>query len=322
MRHGSLFSGIGGFDLAALWLGWENIFNVEIDPFCRHVLKYHFPLSVQFDDIKKFDAKKYYGTVDIISGGFPCQPFSLAGQRLGKDDDRYLWPEMLRVIDEIRPAWVVGENVAGILSMVQPGLPIDLAIQTHLSKEDQEIITEHEFIIESIYKDIEGIGYSVQPFLIPACSIGAPHRRNRVWFIANSYGSIQRQEFQKETNGNSDKNRAKVPAESSSIGGGRIITYPYGERLEGATGKILSSGTDGQFTRISAIPAWESWPTQPPVCGRNDGISSSLADITFSKWRKESLRSFGNAIVPQVAYQIFSTIESVHQKKLKYESIQ
>lgn len=151
MRHGSLFSGIGGFDLAAWWLWWENIFNVEIDPFCRLVLKAHFPFATQFEDIKKFNGKRYYGTVDIISGRFPCQPFSIAGQRLGREDDRYLWPEMLQVIDEIRPAWVVGENVAGIFSMVQPGVPIDLAMQTCFGKEDQEIVTEHEFILNPLF---------------------------------------------------------------------------------------------------------------------------------------------------------------------------
>ena len=191
MRHGSLFSGIGGFDLAAWWLGWQNVFHVEIDPFCRHVLKTHFPFASQYNDIKKFKGGSYHGTIDIISGGFPCQPFSIAGQRRGREDDRYLWPEMLRVINEIRPTWVVGENVAGILSMVQPGMPVDLAMQARLSKEDQEIITEHEYLIETICQDIERIGYSVQPFLIPACGAGAPHLRNRVWFVAHTESNVQ-----------------------------------------------------------------------------------------------------------------------------------
>lgn len=324
MQHGSLFSGVGGFDLAALWMGWENIFNVEIDPFCRQVLKFHFPTSAQFNDIRKFNAKKYYGTVDIISGGFPCQPFSLAGQRLGREDDRYLWPEMLRIIDEIRPAWVVGENVAGILSMVQPGLPVDLAIQAPLSKEDQEIITEHEYTVETICKDFERIGYSVQPFVIPACSKGAPHLRNRVWLIAYSESNDGGRIFRPV--GTKGKATQKIfrPGTNSKTGSADAEwahSYPNGKGLEGTAGKILSSGKDGQSTRISAIPTWESWPTQSPVCGRDDGVSSSLVDITFSKWRKESLRAFGNAIVPQVAYQIFSAIESIHQKKYNYEPI-
>ncbi|MBX3253342.1 MAG: DNA (cytosine-5-)-methyltransferase [Chitinophagaceae bacterium] len=312
MRHGSLFSGIGGFDLAARWMGWDNIFNVEIDPFCRQVLKTHFPFAEQFDDIKKFKGKRYYGTIDVISGGFPCQPFSLAGQRLGREDDRYLWPEMLRVIDEIRPTWVVGENVAGILSMVQPGVQLSLAMQTYFGKEDQEIIAEHEFVVETICKDFERIGYSIQPFLIPACSTGAPHRRNRVWFVAHSGRSIQWQEISTWQENNYE-NRTKIQTRFAATGQRRIITHPYSKRLERSTGEILQSGKDRQPAWTDPIPAWQNWPAQSPVCRRDDGVSRSLVDISFSKWRKEGLKSFGNAIVPQVAYQIFSAINSVHQ---------
>ncbi|WP_300601992.1 DNA cytosine methyltransferase [Niabella sp.] len=313
MRHGSLFSGIGGFDLAALWMGWVNIFNVEIDPFCRRVLKFHFPFTIQFDDIRKFNAKRYYGSIDIISGGFPCQPFSLAGRRRGMSDDRYLWPEMLRVIDEIRPTWFVGENVAGILSMVQPGVPVNLGSQAGFGKEDQEIITEHEYIVWTICKDIERIGYSVQPFVIPACGAGAPHRRNRIWFIAHSNGILQYPAFSKESESNSYQKWPALSTGFTSVGGSRIITNSHSAGLERTTGPILSSGKDGQSSRTGSIPTWESWPTESPVCRRNDGISSQLVDISFSKWRKESLRSFGNAIVPQVAYQIFQSIDQTHR---------
>jgi len=320
MRHGSLFSGIGGFDLAAWWLGWENIFNVEIDSFCRQVLKTHFPFAEQFDDIKKFKGKIYYGTVDIISGGFPCQPFSIAGQRLGREDDRYLWPEMLRVIDEVRPAWVVGENVAGILSLVQPGVQVDLARQTDFSKEDQEIITEHEFIVETICKDFERIGYSIQPFLIPACGTGAPHRRNRVWFIAHTEsndGGRTIRAVGEKSEAAQEIIRSGPDGADGSINAKRTNTHSHSKGLEGAAGKIIQPGTNGQSSRISTIPAWENWSAQSPVCGRDDGVSQSLVNISFSKWRKESIRAFGNAIVPQVAYQLFSAIELVHQQILK-----
>lgn len=312
MRHGSLFSGIGGFDLAAAWIGWQNVFNVEIDAFCRRVLKFHFPGAFQFEDIRKFNGRKFYGSVDIISGGFPCQPFSLAGKRRGSSDDRYLWPEMLRVIDEVQPTWFVGENVAGILSMVQPGVPVKLGSQATFGKEDKEVIAEHEYIAWAICKDIERIGYSVQPFIIPACGAGAPHRRNRIWLIANSNGIIQYPEFPKESESN---NYQKWPALSSgfaSAGGSRIIANPYSTGLERPASTILSPGTNGQSSGIGSIPTWSNWPSESPVCGRNDGISSELVDITFSKWRKESLRSFGNAIVPQVAYQIFFAIDRIH----------
>lgn len=321
MRHGSLFSGIGGFDLAARWLGWENIFSVEIDPFCRQVLKTHFPFATQYDNIKKFNGKRYDGTIDIISGGFPCQPFSIAGQRRGREDDRYLWPEMLRVIDEVRPAWVVGENVAGILSLVQPGVQLDMAMQTYFTEEDQEIITKHEFIVEIICKDIERIGYSVQPFLIPACGTGAPHRRNRVWFIAYANDTVQRQKSTSRTREDTHKDRTGFWTGSTTTGTNRIITNSYSEGLERPAGTILSPGRNGQSSRIDSVPAWKNWPTQSPVCGRDDGVSQSLVDISFSKWRKESIRSFGNAIVPQVAYQLFSAIELVHQQTHNYELI-
>ncbi len=109
MTHASLFSGIGGFDLAAEWAGWTNMFNCEIDGFCRKVLKYHFPNAQQYADIRTTDFTVWRGRIDVLTGGFPCQPFSLAGKRRGTEDDRYLWPEMLRAIREIRPEWVVGE---------------------------------------------------------------------------------------------------------------------------------------------------------------------------------------------------------------------
>ena len=116
MNHGSLFSGIGGFDLAAQWMGWNNIFHVERDPFCRQVLNHHFPQSQSFDDVKTFDATPFRGRLSILSGGFPCQPFSAAGKRAGTSDDRYLWPEMFRIIREARPTYVVAENVRGLIS--------------------------------------------------------------------------------------------------------------------------------------------------------------------------------------------------------------
>src|SRR5262245_5319111 len=116
MIHGSVFSGLGGFDLAASWMGWKNRFYCETDPFCRRILNYYWPDAEEYKDIKEFDAVKFRGLVDILSGGFPCQPFSVAGQRHGTDDDRYLWPQMLRVIREIQPRWVVAENVPGLLN--------------------------------------------------------------------------------------------------------------------------------------------------------------------------------------------------------------
>jgi hypothetical protein len=120
MNHASLFSGIGGFDLAAREVGWNNVFQCEIDPFCQSVLKYYFPKTVLYEDIKRTDFTSWKGKIDVLTGGFPCQPFSVAGQREGADDNRYLWPEMLRVIRETRPLWIIGENVAGITIWFNP----------------------------------------------------------------------------------------------------------------------------------------------------------------------------------------------------------
>ena len=120
MTHGSLFSGIGGFELAAQWACVETLFCCERDLFCQRVLSYHFPKAIIYEEIKTTDYKKWRGKIDILTGGFPCQPFSVSGKRKGTEDDRYLWPEMLRVVKEIRPTWIIAENVAGIVSMVQP----------------------------------------------------------------------------------------------------------------------------------------------------------------------------------------------------------
>jgi DNA (cytosine-5)-methyltransferase 1 len=159
MRHGSLFSGIGGFDLAAEWMGWENVFHCEWMEFPRKVLDYYFPNADSHIDICKTDFKKYEGTIDIITGGFPCQPFSTAGKRKGTDDERYLWGEMLRAIQEIKPKFVIAENVFGITSI------------------------DNGLVFEQVCIDLENEGYEVQPFIIPAAAKNAPHRRYRVWFI-------------------------------------------------------------------------------------------------------------------------------------------
>lgn len=162
MTHGSLFSGIGGFDLAAQRVGWQNIFQVEIEEKARKILQKHFPDTERHADIKDFDGRQYAGNIDIISGGFPCQPFSTAGKRKGSADDRAIWFEMFRVVSEIRPRWVVAENVSGLLTI------------------------ESGMAFERVCADLESEGYTVQSFIIPACAVGAPHRRNRVWIVAHS----------------------------------------------------------------------------------------------------------------------------------------
>lgn len=183
--HASLFSGFGAADLAATWMGWDNAFWCEIDDFPRTVLSYWFPKSKGYGNIKETDFSPWRGKIDVLTGGFPCQPFSVAGQRKGQEDERYLWPEMLRAIREIRPTWIIGENVGGIISMVQPGSEITVESQASLFEEaDKETLLEQEYVVETVCRDLEQEGYSVQPVVIPACAIRAPHRRDRIFFIA------------------------------------------------------------------------------------------------------------------------------------------
>ncbi len=268
MKHASLFSGFGGFDLASKIMGWQNIFWCENNSFCRQVLKYHFKNSLGYGDIKTTDFKKHKGQIDILTGGFPCQPFSDAGLKGGTDDPRYLWPEMYRAVREIRPRWVIAENVRGLISW-NAGL-----------------------VFDTVCTDLENVGYEVWPCLLPACSVNAPHQRYRIWFIAYTNSSGNRQKHQLQTGGDMFK---------SSIGESRIFTNTTSERLERYFGK------ESEFTEFTKF---NRFPTQSPVCCRDDGLSSKLDGISFPSWRKESIIGYGNAIVPQVAMQIFKTIEA------------
>ena len=184
MTHASLFSGIGGAEIAATWMGWTNLFHCEINPFGRKVLEYWYPNSTSYEDITKTDFTPWRGRIDVLTAGFPCQPFSVAGQRRGADDDRYLWPQVVRAVHEIRPAWVVGENVTGILTMVQPGEEVEVGSGSALFDENHLYRTEQQYVLETVCQDLEREGYSVQPFVVPACAVGAPHRRDRVWIVA------------------------------------------------------------------------------------------------------------------------------------------
>lgn len=157
LSHLDLFSGIGGFALAARWNGLTTRAFVEKDAYAQKVLRKNFEGIPIYDDICKFDGKPYAGTW-LLTGGFPCQPFSLAGKRRGASDDRALWPEMCRVIDEAKPCWVLGENVPGIISME----------------------------LDRVLSDLESLGYSAWPIIVPACALDAQHRRDRVWIVAHS----------------------------------------------------------------------------------------------------------------------------------------
>ena len=322
MTHGSLFSGIGGFDLAAEWAGWENMFHCEWNEFGQKVLNYYWPKAISYGDITKTDFTIWRGRIDVLTGGFPCQPYSLAGKRLGKEDERHLWPQMLRAIREIQPKWVVGENVLGITNW-NGGL-----------------------VFNEVQADLEAEGYEVQAYVLPAAGINAPHRRERVWFVAycNLYGqqriyrkdekqSSQRgkyalndfvqtstsdtgsQQFQEwppaRNPQNTEEKRTGVDNRIERPGDFRNVTYAGNKGLQGSKkrGSLKESREKSNQQPTGRIfSTWENFPTQPPVCSGNDGISDRLDSITFPKWRNESIKAYGNAIAPGVVYQIFKAI--------------
>lgn len=302
--HASLFSGIGGAELAASWLGWNNVFHCEIQEFQRKVLEYWFPSSISYEDITKTDFKEWRGQIDVLTGGFPCQPFSVAGKRKGAEDNRYLWGEMLRAIREIQPTWVVGENVNGLLSMVQPGEEVKMGRADDLFEENYIYRTEQKFSIDAICEDLERAGYSVQPLVIPACAVGAPHRRDRVWIVARLNADTA------NAGAESVRRERKDSLPKSQ-------TSPHSE-IAGSERKLLCEQKEkqpyGQDSRDN-VPDWRSFPTQSPVCSRDDGLSFRMADlaVSFPKWRSKSIEALGNAWVPQVAYEIFKATEN-HDK--------
>ena len=357
--HASLFSGIGGAELAASWLGWPNVFHCEIQEFQRKVLEYWFPNSISYEDITKTDFKEWRGQIDVLTGGFPCQPFSVAGKRKGAEDNRYLWGEMPRAIRQIKPTWVVGENVNGLLSMVQPGEEVEMGRADDFFEENYIYRTEQKFTIDAICEDLAYAGYSVQSFVIPACAVGAPHRRDRVWIVArlNADTDCQRcagrgsqtykrnkaskrasvfRNIERPCGVQDIANSANARTESVQQGWKDRISEPvltidtkrerwgtgrneYGKSeisLEKECRAEQFSGTD------SPQDWWRNFPTQSPVCSRDDGLPFRLANLTipFPKWRSKSIEALGNAWVPQVAYEIFKAIENHDKIKMeKYE---
>ena len=330
MTHGSLFSGIGGFDLASEWMGWENIFHCEWMPFPRKVLDYYWPNADSHIDICKTNFTKYANKIDILTGGFPCQPFSLAGKRKGTDDERYLWGEMLRAIQEIKPKYVIAENVFGITN-IDGGL-----------------------VFEQVCLDLEAQGYEVQPFIIPAASKNAPHRRDRVWFVA--YDNSKRQSRYEEQirnrannseskqwvcicekqgwneircinegdctnkiitdtdcngcdkcNGNNEKHTSKGGFDALND----INEFTMHTNGTSNQGEHIRQTREGKFNGSDSrngFDKFKNFPTKSPICCGDDGLPTQLDGITFPKWRAESIKGYGNAIVPQVAYEIFKSI--------------
>ena len=380
MTHASVFSGIGGPEVAATMLGWENLFHCEINPFGKQVLDYWYPNAESYDDITTTDFSKWRGRVDVLTGGFPCQPFSCAGKRRGAEDDRYLWPHMHRCINEIQPTWFIGENVAGILTMVEQGHVSEVASEATLFGEE-DYIHRYEyrgtFTLERICRDVEADGYEVFPILIPACSVGAPHRRDRVFIVGrridadtagggstpqgtDTTGTRQGAEILSGQTGRGERHapvgnhglssvQGNAPDPDGDRGlqvhehmepeladGAEFVGNGWqwdvadtesersgGLRIEGETqGSRMRHVLFGNGCRLRRTPdaigsRWRVFPSVAPIHRGNDGLPFDVDDLTisFPKWRNESIKAYGNAIVPQVMYEIFRAIQIVEQRE-------
>jgi DNA (cytosine-5)-methyltransferase 1 len=315
MTHLSLFSGIGGLDLAAEWAGFETVGQCEWADYPTKVLEKHWPDVPRWRDIRTLTGDDFYAktgrrTVDVISGGFPCQPFSVAGKQKGKRDDRYLWPEMLRVIRELTPAWVIGENVPGILRIAA----------------------------EEVLSDLESAGYRAAILNYEAAAAGAWHRRDRVFFVANRdlYGQPPSKEQGGANQGDGretweedakqpkglrtsgkyeavgdaesigrERNRAdrecigRASAEERAIAGCCALCNETG-KPERSDWRAVESGMGGM---ADGIPHW--------LDGEPAGIPRIIRGM---KHRADRIKALGNAVVPQQAYPIFRAIRMIEEE--------
>lgn len=304
MTHASLFSGIGAAELAAAWMGWDNLFHCEVDGFCNRILNYWFPESKAYEDIRKTDFTPWRGRVGVLTGGFPCQPFSVAGSRKGAEDDRYLFPEMLRAVSEIRPSWVVGENVAGLITMVQPGSEAKVAAETDIFGKNILYRKKERYVLFDIISSLEGLGYEVQPFVIPACAVGAPHRRDRIWIVAHRSDSRAEGEYHGQVP--ACPSGTAPDADGNRQGNGACKPLSWKECKGPAD---IGPSCKGEYPQ----ERWRDFPTVSPVCSRHDGLPFDVDRLTvpYPGWRAQSVKAYGNSMVPQVMFEIFSAIANV-----------
>jgi len=282
VTHIDLFSGIGGFALAARWAGIKTVQFVEIDPFCQRILQKNFKEVPIHDDIKTF---KWSGASPfILTGGVPCQPASCAGKRKGKTDDRWLWGETFEVIAEVKPTWCILENVRGLLTLEQ-GVAFD-----------------------KLLSGLEAIDYETRTFIIPACAVNAPHRRDRVWIVAN--------------NNRSGYGAPASRADSNGQALGKEQEQPQSE-YSGQDSSLTNTNTGGirrhqresvaeRATPCSGEQWSESWlKVATSLCRVDDGVPKRVDRIN-------RLKALGNSIVPQVAFEIMKVIKTI---KLQGEEV-
>ena len=282
LKHVDIFSGIGGFPLGFEWAGLsEPSMFCEIDPWCRQVLRKHWPTVPITNDVKELanDPEKLVPDCDILTGGYPCQPFSVAGKQKAHEDDRHLWPYLYQIITRKRPTYAVLENVYGHI-----GLGLD-----------------------TVLLDLEAEGYSTRTFVVPACSVNAPHRRDRLWIVAYSDGKGL--EGRKDSRDSEEE--GQINNEQSTRCSDRT-TVAYSDSQRGSCrstwredAEDVGQSSRGEGNHRSRVEAWESEPNVGRVA---NGIPK----------RVDRLRGLGNAIVPQIAMQIGLTIKEMEvcQKKV------
>lgn len=285
MKVLDLFSGIGGFSLGLEWAGMETVAFCEYDKEAQKVLKKNWPDVPIFSDVRTLSKQELQDNgihdIRLICGGYPCQPFSLAGERRGSDDDRHLWPEMFRLIKELRPNWVIGENVAGHINM---GL--------------DEVLT-----------DLETARYTARPFVIPACAVDAHHRRDRVWIIAHANSDSesdgpQHEQWMVENSRHRPRRDFKSIAEGGNApikrsantnqitGSSKNVAHSNGAQCQRNSSAIRTSSKYSDTSRSS----W--WKPEPGVGRVANGVPR----------RSHRLKQLGNAVVPQVVEQIGKAI--------------
>ncbi len=287
MRVLDLFSGIGGFSLGLERAGMETVAFCEKEDYPVTILNKHWPDVPVFRDVRKLDGRQFNGTADLVCGGVPCQPFSVAGKQKGQADDRHLWPDMLRIINECQPTWVIVENVVGFIKLA----------------------------LDDVCLDLENQGFATQSFIIPACAVGGLHKRERVWVVsyAEHNGLPAATQCRSEQEAVCRTPQGSNEAEQfTGICPASDVADPERAGLEGLAGPAKGQKGRAQSTRptseenISRNGQPIREPVEPAICYRADGVSRGLARDRINR-----LKALGNAVVPQIPELIGRAIMSV-----------